>query len=463
MRKAHDYLFKLQLLAESEKWEVQIIGSSVRNFVYQQASKMCKKDKKLIIRKAAAFSIHSVLQLVTQDVSGTLTWLQICDVNKRPARERIPRWFTLLSNLIKNAHNLENYYIISVEPNNVKRDSDINEKKLINMQAFKIIKKSPSIDNRKKEFVYMQHDHMLDEQSIDKATPYKVVQCCSGCALKDRRISKNNYNCYFNKDHTELRCINRISNHQDNSNYKVIKDILEIRNHLDKQQILEYTSSYIQMPDYDTALIQNTLASNEEILQHKKILHELKTTFNPSNTINIYTNGLLTDRFNADLNDFTKYMEWPSFTRAELEAILSAILVLQTGQKANIFTDSQAAINNINNIRRNLTNGKSKICTYKQLEIKFIKVKGHSGIKGNEEADRVAKKEGEKLTCITIKDIQQKDLMYDIYWDSKRVDRHIRKFIDSICEATLDAVWSLNRTHRSIFIDTTFTIEEEVT
>ncbi|GBB88930.1 hypothetical protein RclHR1_15540009 [Rhizophagus clarus] len=393
MRKAHDYLFKLQLLAESEKWEVQIIGSSVRNFVYQQASKMCKKDKKLIIRKAAAFSIHSVLQLVTQDVSGTLTWLQICDVNKRPARERIPRWFTLLSNLIKNAHNLENYYIISVEPNNVKRDSDINEKKLINMQAFKIIKKSPSIDNRKKEFVYMQHDHMLDEQSIDKATPYKVVQCCSGCALKDRRISKNNYNCYFNKDHTELRCINRISNHQDNSNYKVIKDILEIRNHLDKQQILEYTSSYIQMPDYDTALIQNTLASNEEILQHKKILHELKTTFNPSNTINIYTNGLLTDRFNADLNDFTKYM----------------------------------------------------------------------GIKGNEEADRVAKKEGEKLTCITIKDIQQKDLMYDIYWDSKRVDRHIRKFIDSICEATLDAVWSLNRTHRSIFIDTTFTIEEEVT
>ncbi|GES77624.1 hypothetical protein GLOIN_2v1485023 [Rhizophagus clarus] len=274
MRKAHDYLFKFQLLVESEEWEVQIIDPSVRNFVYQQALTMCKKDKELIIRKAAAFSIH--------------------------ARGRIPRWFTLLRNVIQNVHNLENYYITSAKPNNEKRDSDINEKKLINMQSFKMIKKSPLIDNIKKEFVYMQYDHMLEfgqikkkhqtgrytiqhwitadsEQSIDKATPYKVVQCYS--------------------DHTELRCINRVSNHQDNSDYKVIKDILEIRNHLDKQQILEYTPSYIQMPDYDTALIQNTLASNEAISQHITILHELRIIFNPSNTINIYTDGSLTDRF----------------------------------------------------------------------------------------------------------------------------------------------------------------------
>ncbi|GES95992.1 hypothetical protein GLOIN_2v1485023 [Rhizophagus clarus] len=128
MRKAHDYLFKFQPLAESEEWEIQIIGPSIRNFVYQQAPKMCKKDKELIIRKAAAFSIHGVLQLVTQDASGTLTWLQICDINKRPARGRIPRWFTLLRNLIQNAHDLENYYITSAKPNNKKRDSDINEK-----------------------------------------------------------------------------------------------------------------------------------------------------------------------------------------------------------------------------------------------------------------------------------------------------------------------------------------------
>ncbi|RGB33922.1 hypothetical protein C1646_761158 [Rhizophagus diaphanus] len=33
-----------------------------------------------------------------------------------------------------------------------------------------------------------------------------------------------------------------------------------------------------------------------------------------------------------------------------------------------------------------------------------------------------------------IKNIQEsKDLKYYIYWDGKRVDRHIRKFIDNIC------------------------------
>ncbi|CAB4484799.1 unnamed protein product [Rhizophagus irregularis] len=83
-----------------------------------------------------------------------------------------------------------------------------------------------------------------------------------------------------------------------------------------------------------------------------------------------------------------------------------------------------------------------KIKYGKHLELKLIKVKGHSGIKGNEEADRVAKNDMERLTCITIKDSQQKDLKYDLYWDGNRVDRHIRKFTDNICEAALEAAWS---------------------
>ncbi|GET00200.1 ribonuclease H-like domain-containing protein [Rhizophagus clarus] len=90
--------------------------------------------------------------------------------------------------------------------------------------------------------------------------------------------------------------------------------------------------------------------------------------------------------------------DWPSSTHAELGVILSAILlVLQTEQKANIFTDSQAAIDSINSI--------IKLIDSKLLEIMLIKVKGYSEIKGNEEADRVAKNDIEKSTCIKIKDV----------------------------------------------------------
>jgi ribonuclease HI len=350
----------------------------------------------------------------------------------------------------------------------------------------------------------IQHWTTADsEQRMDNEVPYKLIKRCGGCSLNDRRVNKENRGCFFNKDRTSLTCINRVSKYRTDPDTRIIKDIIETRGYQQLQQNVEHSPSYIQVVDYDTALIQNTLVNNEAMTQHIALLQQIRSTFNPSDTINIYTDGSLTNRFNNSSNTFTKYMgtgwvilnskdevilecsssitDWPSSTRAELGAILSAILVLQTGQKANILTDSQAAIDSINYIRTNLTNGKNKtriwckcnnhsivsciinLIDSKQLEIKLVKVKGHSGVKGNEEADRVAKNDTNSLTCIKIKDSQQKDLIYDIYWDGIRVDRHIRKFIDNLCESTLDAAWSLNHTHRSVFSDTTDTIEEEVT
>ncbi|PKC07395.1 hypothetical protein RhiirA5_399882 [Rhizophagus irregularis] len=527
IRKAHDYLFKIHPLVESEEWNIPIIGPDVRNFVYQQASELQKKDKEFIIRKAAALSIHGALQLLNHDASNTITWQQICDINKRQARGRTPKWFTTLSGLIQQSTQLKDLCKTNIEPSNSERETEIDREALINMQAFKMTKKMPSKDSRKKEFVYTHQDGTLvwgqiikknnktgkftiqhwvrnsNNQSEDSGMMQKVIQRCSGCRLNDRRVNKESYNCHFNRDYSDLACINRIFSCQNNSDTKVIKDIIETRKCPGRQCISEQISDRIQIQDYDTALIRNTVSNEEARTQHITLLHQLRSIFNPSNTIDIYTDGSLTDRFNTNLNDFTKHMgtgwviindknevilecsssitDWPSSTRAELGAILSAILVLQTGQRANIFTDSQAAIDSINHTRINLTNGKNKIRIWcksnnysiissiinlidsKHLEIKLIKVKGHSGVKGNEEADRVAKNDTGKSTCITINDSQQKDLKYDLYWDGKRVDRHIRKFIDNLCGSALEASWSFNRTHRTIFQDTTHMIEEKVT
>ncbi|PKC11177.1 hypothetical protein RhiirA5_397681 [Rhizophagus irregularis] len=526
MRKAHDYLFKFQPLTDNEEWDIPLIGPNVRNFVYQQASKMHRKDKEFIIRKAASMSIYGALQLVNQDASDTVTWQQICDINKRPARGRTPQWFNSLTDIIQKAPNLKNYYMTDKAPFDSENRLENDGMYLKNAQAFRMPKKLPSTDNRKKEFVHMQQDYTLtfgqikqklqtgkhtiqhwttadSEQRMDNEVPYKLIKRCGGCSLNDRRVNKENRGCFFNKDRTSLTCINRVSKYRTDPDTRIIKDIIETRGYPQLQQNVEHSPSYIQMVDYDTALIQNTLVNNEAMTQHIALLQQIRSTFNPSDMINIYTDGSLTNRFNNSSNTFTKYMgtgwvilnskdevilecsssitDWPSSTRAELGAILSTILVLQTGQKANILTDSQAAIDSINYIRTNLTNGKNKtriwckcnnysivsciinLIDSKRLEIKLVKVKGHSGAKGNEEADRVAKNDTNSLTCIKIKDSQQKDLIYDIYWDGIRVDRHIRKFIDNLCESTLDAAWSLNRTHRSVFSDTTDTIEEEVT
>jgi hypothetical protein len=54
---------------------------------------------------------------------------------------------------------------------------------------------------------------------------------------------------------------------------RIIKDIIETRNHLYIQQTLKYNFSYIQVVDYDTALIQNTLLNNEAMTQHIALLH----------------------------------------------------------------------------------------------------------------------------------------------------------------------------------------------
>src|ERR1700722_4565289 len=107
---------------------------------------------------------------------------------------------------------------------------------------------------------------------------------------------------------------------------------------------------------------------------------------------------------------------YPSSTRAELVAIQMSLLTLPLNTTANIMTDSQASIDTINkssldkyrnNTRywlkiknRSIVNSIVDIIRNKNLNIKFIKVKAHSGIKKNEETDQLANEGIEKGTEI---------------------------------------------------------------
>ncbi|GBC09777.1 hypothetical protein RclHR1_00910027 [Rhizophagus clarus] len=293
VRKAHDYYFKFHPLTESEKWNILLIGPSV--------------DAELLT------------------------------LESMPETER---------------------------------------KTFANMQALKMSKKILSTNNRKREFVWTHQDHNLilgqinkkhttrkytikyyviinNTQKDNNEIMYKTIQCCNGCLLNDKRINKGNHNYYFNKYRLDLNCINRISSCKNTPDTKIIKDILEIRHYPKSQHSSKHTPNLIQIYDYNTAFIQNTLSDKESTTQHIALLHYLRSIFNTSDIINIYTDGSLTSRFNIELNTLTKHMgtgwvilnnkdevivecsssikDWPSSTRAELEAILSIMLVLQTG------------------------------------------------------------------------------------------------------------------------------------
>ncbi|CAB4400377.1 unnamed protein product [Rhizophagus irregularis] len=183
---------------------------------------------------------------------------------------------------------------------------------------------------------------------MDNEKPYKIIKRCEGCSLNDRRVDKETHSYYFNKDRLLLTCINRVPKYRNDSDTRIVKDIIENRNYSLPQQTVEYS-----------------FVVNEAIQQYTTLLQHMRLNFAPSDMINIYTDGSLTNHFNNSFNTFTKLMgtDWPSSTCAKLGAILLAILVLQTGQKANIITDSQAAIDSINYTRTNLTNGKNKTQT----------------------------------------------------------------------------------------------------
>ena len=95
---------------------------------------------------------------------------------------------------------------------------------------------------------------------------------------------------------------------------------------------------------------------------------------------------------------------WPSSTKAEILSILTALLVVTSDSKVKIHTDSNNAITQFNKFRNEKSNRKKQkiantgmwdnitdIINRFNIEVEWIKVKAHSNIWGNEEADILAK------------------------------------------------------------------------
>src|SRR6185295_6119593 len=145
---------------------------------------------------------------------------------------------------------------------------------------------------------------------------------------------------------------------------------------------------------------------------------------------------------------------WPSATIAELAAIWTAILTVPERKNIEVFTDSIAALRNINRaiqeigVERILKKKNAMwminiadLIKSKNIRIEIVKVKSHSEDKWNDRADSLAKKGATCKKIINAEKIKCDGIEYQLKWENKKIDIPSQLLCKIIMNAKIGASW----------------------
>jgi ribonuclease HI len=229
----------------------------------------------------------------------------------------------------------------------------------------------------------------------------------------------------------------------------------------------------VEIEDPGISVIQDNIESEEH---REGLIKEYRLNYHRDQTkdFQFYTDGSLgntvdqdrrmgaawlqTKGPNQDNFYITGVTDWPSSCRAELVAIILAVLTVPQTSKVEIVTDSASCISTYNRLvkpdpRRTIRRWiKEKnwslwmrlleIIRKKKLQVYLTKVKAHSGDKFNDKVDKLAK-EGKNYPEVIWKDPRRPLWSVLPVWNQLTVDLSLREFIKEVHKRETVVEWSL--------------------
>jgi len=155
-------------------------------------------------------------------------------------------------------------------------------------------------------------------------------------------------------------------------------------------------------------------------------------------------NNHIKQSFSCSLKSF------PSSTRTELMAILTALITCPKNSSVSVYTDSQSAIQILNTFISLTTQSKFKVKNYSiissiqhitkilSLKVSYHKIKAHSGNHYNEMADNLAKNPSPEMISINISSI---NLLFPIIYKQIYIDYPLQSFIKISSHSQIATNW----------------------
>ncbi|RIB17841.1 hypothetical protein C2G38_2186262 [Gigaspora rosea] len=179
---------------------------------------------------------------------------------------------------------------------------------------------------------------------------------------------------------------------------------------------------------YDVVVKHKEEEIIDEWIEGENVKKELKAL---NERIKIAMNGLAYTKEAKQapgLNNLGALLNWLSTSRAEMDAIATALLAVPCKKEVKISNGS---------ILRLI----QKCFEEKEIEWKIFKIKAHAGIEGNEYADKLAKEGLKSNKCFKIASSWVKGIRIVPRWEEHIIDKPIRKFVEEIMNTVFDLEW----------------------